>query len=471
MGVVVWRATQRAIGQRRLLGVCGNDLPDGAGAIGQSAALGGEDVDFAVGIFTEGEDVHAEFVVRVGGHGKAAERPVARGVIGGSGRQKEMAIGHRELTAPVAEDVFAGEMGQGAASVDIATGDTDSVSRLGFGECVEIVVFEDGLRESGAVGGSGDFGGVDVGGVLGIEGVAAFALVPAVVTAFADDIDLFESALADIGGEELAGATAVEGNAPGVADTPGVDFGACGGFADQGIVGGDAVGAFGGGLVDVDAEDFAEEGGEVLSVAGGAAVEALVVGIAAIADGDVEEAIGAEGDAAAVMIEVGLIDLEEEAFGGWVDVAEVGGDDELADVAGVVPIRGAGGAAESAVVREDAAVFGEAGVEGESEEPTFIETLVQSGEPGADVKEGVWATGSIGLDDMNEADLVTDEESFGVEGKEVERGDEAVGDFAEGLAAFLGGRTPGGEEGEGEWQEAAWTENPGLGQGRHGEGG
>jgi spermidine/putrescine transport system substrate-binding protein len=357
------------------------------------------------------------------------------------------------LAAPVGEYVAALEMGEGLAAVDEAAGDTDAEGVGVLGEAVEVLVFEDGVEEGLAVGGLHGAFGAGFHGVRGVEGVPALALVPAVVAAAPDDVDLLVTSLADVGGDEWAGAGAVEGQAPGVADAPGVDFGTGAGFSDERVVGGDGVGLAVGAAVDVEAEDLAEERGEVLGVAGGGAVEALIVGVAAVADAEVEEAVGAEGEAAAVVVEVGLVDLEEEAFRGGVDAGVVGGGGELADVAGMIPVGGAGGAAVGAVVDVETAVFGEFRVEGEAEESAFVEALVEFRQLGAEIEEGVGAAGAAGFEDVDEADLVDDQEALRVEGGDGEGGDEAVGDFLEGLGGVLGGGAGGGgERGGGGWR-------------------
>ena len=69
--------------------------------------------------------------------------------------------------------------------------------------------------------------------------------------------------------------------------------------------------------VDIDAEDLAVELAQILGI-----VE-WVAGRAAVTDRDVEHAVGAEGDRAAVMVEVGIRDLEQDPRGGWIGLVGI----------------------------------------------------------------------------------------------------------------------------------------------------
>jgi hypothetical protein len=132
---------------------------------------------------------------------------------------------------------------------------------------------------------------------------------------------------------------AIEGNAPGIAQAPGVDFGTA--FAAlQRVIRGRGGGA---GFGDVEAQDFAEEIVYVLAVAAGAVaggIEFLVgfvaiVGIAAVAERGVEMAVASEGDATAVVVELGFVDLEEDFF--RISFGAAGFGFEFGEGPGVVP--------------------------------------------------------------------------------------------------------------------------------------
>ena len=111
------------------------------------------------------------------------------------------------------------------------------------------------------------------------------AEVPAVVAALGDQVDLLVQVLADVGGPELAG-LAVERHAPDVAQAIGPDLGTGVRPADERIVlrNGVVLAAFA--VVDVDAENLAEQRPEIL------AVVVRVVAGAAVAVRDVEEPSG-----------------------------------------------------------------------------------------------------------------------------------------------------------------------------------
>ena len=224
----------------------------------------------------------------------------------------------------IAIDIDAFEGGGLFAVVDVAADDAEAdavVGVHGLGLEVGFVrVFDDGFDVFGAFG-------------AGLEVVGAFADVPAVVAAFGDQVDFFPEVLPDITAPEGAG-LGIKAVPPGIAEAIGEDFaaGAAGahvGFGDERVVSGDGVGEFvlafavtgGGAGIDVEAEDFAEQGGGILAATEG------IIGEAAIAEAEVEVAIGAEGELAAFVIAKGLGDLEEDAFAGKVGLVGIGGGD------------------------------------------------------------------------------------------------------------------------------------------------
>jgi hypothetical protein len=76
----------------------------------------------------------------------------------------------------------------------------------------------------------------------------------------------------------------------------------------------DRVAAAGGGPVDVDAQDLAEQAGAVLRVA------VRVAGAAAVADREVQVAVGSEGELAAVVVgELAVADVHHHRLGGGRD--------------------------------------------------------------------------------------------------------------------------------------------------------
>ena len=260
-------------------------------------------VDFAVGRFAKGYVAEALQVVVAGG-GPAAQ------AIGDDVPEVAGAV--------VGEDVMAVHVGILAAAVDVAAA---------YRAAIGMAVFIDG---EGVVG--------DGAAAAGVVGVVAFVAAPAVVDAAGRPgrlkIDLFPGVLPHVGNPEVAG-EAVEASAPGVAHAHGPDFVAGGGAAAHvGVVVGNGVAAAAqahavwrdaGAAVDVDAADFAQEGGEGLGVV------LRVAAAAAITQGDVEVAVGAKMDVAGVVVGVGLVDGEENAFAGGVGDVGVAGDAEARD--------------------------------------------------------------------------------------------------------------------------------------------
>lgn len=217
-------------------------------------------------------------------------------------------------------DVVADEVGEALAAIDVAAGDGLAVGVVmvfpdGVDEVLAIASVRLVLQVGGAAGTSfgGDFG-------LGlVELVEAFANAPAVVAAFFDDVDFFPEILADVGGpEELC--YGIEGHAPDVAEAEGVDFSSCVGAASEGVVLRNGVGEPGVFVIDVDAEKLAEDGAEFLTVA------LRIVGRAAVAEADIEVAVGTEGEVAAFVVPEGMRENEEDFFGFGVGLIGVFGD-------------------------------------------------------------------------------------------------------------------------------------------------
>lgn len=387
---------------------------------GKGVGAVGEDVEFTVFVFAEGEDEAFEFAADLQAFG-------GPGFAFGAGGDQEDALGEDEGFGPVAEDVFAGEIGDGFAAVDIAAGDGDAVGVGVVFVGAEIFVFESGVAEGFAGGVRGGAGFRSLARIFLVEGVEAFAGGPAVVGAFGDDVNFFPNVLADVGDEKFALAGAVEGEAPGVAEAVGPDFGA-GLVFFEGVVFGDGVFAGGG---DVEAENFSEEGVQVLAVAADAVAAAEVVAVAAVADTEVKHIVGAEGDGAAVVVEVRLVDVEEDFLGGFVKLAV--GDFEFGEAEHAVPIGGAAGAEGRGVNGEEASVLREVRVKGEAEEAAFVEgAIVEFGEAWAEV-EPLFGGAAVFRNGIDDADLIADEDAVcAAERDEARGGDEAFGEGLKG---------------------------------------
>ena len=427
-------------------GEAGAALALNEAAEGSVGEAGDEDIAVA-GIGAEGDGV-----------GEAGEAGEGGGVGSVVGEGPEVAAD------VVGEEVVALEGGDAVAAVNDASG--DGAALVGAGA---VGVVEDGVDPVGETGGWGtdDGGGGD----------GAFSPFPTVVSAGDDEVDFFAGALADVGGVEVA-LERVEGDAPGVAEANGVDFGADvggvdgsaveGGGADEGVVGGDGVvgggavdgGGGGGGeaagaLVDVDAED----GGEEAAVDALSVVE-VVVALAFVAGGEVEVAVGSEVEVATVVV-VGAVELgDEDLFGVGVDevgVREGGLEAGEADVEAVAE----GGGGGDGVVDVKEAVGGVAGVEVEAEESTFA-SLVHNG---GDVEEG----GEVGVgevgDDADASGAFGDEEAVGFSGRgaDAHGGVEVEGEgvFEDEGSEGFGGR--GGGEVDGEVGDAAGEADLGAG--------
>src|SRR5437660_6165108 len=143
------------------------------------------------------------------------------------------------------------------------------------------------------------------------EGMRAFHDGPAVVAASFDLVDHLPQILADFAAPEVAG-LAIEAVAPKLPQAVSVNLGASTFGFDEGIVLRNAVRLAGWRIIDIDAQQLGEDAGKVL-----ADIE-FVGDAGAISRHEVEIAVGAEADAAAVVAAVGPFedDLLRGAIGG-----------------------------------------------------------------------------------------------------------------------------------------------------------
>ena len=184
---------------------------------------------------------------------------------------------------------------------------------------------------------------------------------------------------------------AIEREAPRVAQAVGVDLGQRAGAVDERVARGrgEGLAAVGPRL---DAQDLAQRRAQVLRVAARAV---LVVAATAVAGADVEEAVGAEGELAAVVVALRIVVDEDGAGAGGVGevVALAMELDEvlLGVLAGVVDVEQPG----ARVVRR----------EREAEQPL----LATGRDPVADVEEGRRELAS-GADDVDPPALADDED-------------------------------------------------------------
>jgi hypothetical protein len=278
-----------------------------------------------------------------------------------------------------------------------------------------------------------------------VEGVSPLPAVPAVVLAAGAggrlQVDLLPARLPDVGDPQVA-AQAVEGEAPGVAQPVGPDLAAGAGDADERVARGNGVGEPRAAAVDVDAQDLAEQGVERLPVL------LRVAAAAAVARGDVEEAVRPERDLAAVVVGERLVVGEEDLLRGGVGDIRVGRHPVAGDHRLELAADGAG------VVDEEFAVAGVVGMEGEPEEAA----LAAAGDRGREVEERL-GEHLRAVEDQDLAGLLDDEQpSRAVAGMgQGDRQHQPGGALDGGQRQALGGEGKGGrhgcEEGGGEGGE------------------
>ena len=149
-----------------------------------------------------------------------------------------------------------------------------------------------------------------IGRVVWVEAMKALADHPAVVAALFDNVDLLEQVLSDVA-EEQPSVLAIEREAIRVAEAVRIDL-VLAGRADERVVRRDRVRRA---AVHVDAQDRAKQREDVLAVADRPVrrrvVRQAVVRPAAVPQGDVQEPVGTESDAAAVVVELRLVHREQ----------------------------------------------------------------------------------------------------------------------------------------------------------------
>ena len=239
----------------------------------------------------------------------------------------------------VGVEVAALELRHAAAAVDEAAGDRGADG---------VVVFEDRIDQI-----------LTRSGAPGPEGMPPLAEVPAVVATAGDDVDLLVRALAHVGRPEQA-RRPVERHPPHVPQAVGPDLSAGARHPHERIVGWNRVGQARVPAVDVDPQDGAEQRAEILGVA------IRIVAGAAVAERDIEFAVGPEGEGAAVVVPERLRHHEQFLLRRRVDAAPVAGRPQPGDDRGarVVPLRG--------VIDEALAGVGEPRMEGQAEQPLLV---------------------------------------------------------------------------------------------------
>src|SRR6185436_4137649 len=103
-------------------------------------------------------------------------------------------------------------------------------------------------------------------------------------------------------------AATVERNPPGVPDAIGKNFRPALFPVSERIVARDSIRSS---LVHIDPKNLSEQYRRVLSVALGRMALALVVGVATVADRDIEMTLGPEGNRPSVVVEIRLVDFQQ----------------------------------------------------------------------------------------------------------------------------------------------------------------
>ena len=252
---------------------------------------------------------------------------------------------------------------------------------------------------------------------FGVVEAAHHALdaAPAHVLPLANQLDGFVAVLLHVAAIQFDRAAAhVERAAPRVAYTISPDFRVGVAAANEGVVARDAVGFAVAAGVDVDTQDLAQVGAQILPVASCHVVaDAPVVGVTTVAQRNVQLAVRAKTDPVAVVVELrprvrhdaprrtrvgGVLVLGRDRV--FLDHIAVVVQQHLPQVGLEVERRAVGDV--------ELAVFLELRVEGDAQQSAFVEVVKQRLEFGADVEEGAGLELAV-FQDLDAAVLFDDE--------------------------------------------------------------
>ncbi len=239
--------------------------------------------------------------------------------------------------------------------------------------------------------------------VLPLEALPAEVGAAAGACARRNEVDLLPGVLPNVGDGEVA-RRPIEREAPGIAQAVRPDLRPCTGLPDEGVRRRNRVGPAARAKPRIDAQELSEQDVQVLRV------RRRIVGAAAVAGADVQVAVRPELELAAVVVVLGVRDLENDTLRRLGDVGVRGspvlGDDQVTEpslsghrVGGVVDVE----ASARRVVRS----------EGHREQAALI---IAGPHRAADVEERRREL-AAGLDDHDAAALLDDEDPLAVSGR------------------------------------------------------
>ena len=199
-------------------------------------------------------------------------------------------------------------------------------------------------------------------------------------------------------------ASAVKRNPPCIAHAVGKDFGPAFFPVGERIVRRNRIGVS---LVHVDAQNFSQQDSCVLAISLRRMAAPFIVGIAAVAHGDIKKSVRADGEAARVVVEIRLVDLEQHPFRGRVHPgAVILQHFEFGHAHRIVPVNRPPFSQRRAVSQVSLPVFLEIPVQREAEQTAFIEALVELRQPAAHIKKRLLRFGAVPGQHGNDAHLV-----------------------------------------------------------------
>ena len=285
-----------------------------------------EQVDFSSLILTNAFQVLSQ-IIRIGFELQLFIGPGPR-----SGHLRRIDLRIRlAILGEAAEDIAPLQVRQAITSIDIPTDNGYGyATSFGIG-CIDQL---DDWIDEGLVGGvhgrtAGAFRKI----VVRAEAMGAFFYIPAVVAAFGDVVYLFIQGLARIACYQLVVPAHIKGEAIGVPEAIGIYL-RPDGCSYKGVIGGDRVSSA---IVDVYAQDISQQIGiEILAIAAG--IDGIPVGdmsranvvlITAVADGNIQEAVRAKFDGAAVVVGLWMVFFQDDPFRAHIGLAAIRGDLEF----------------------------------------------------------------------------------------------------------------------------------------------
>src|SRR5688572_1032719 len=282
-----------------------------------------------------------------------------------------------------------------------------------------MIVFGDGIDEIGwdSCDGGRRANKTVHSGTTRVEVKCAFLDRPTVITALKHAIQFLYFALPNVAYVNLA-RQFIDAPTVGIAETVGVNLIEPGCSYERIIQRHSVLAVRCGPAVHIDADQLSENIVQVLAIALWRVAEAFVIPVPAVAQSQVEEAVGAKMHHAAVVIELGLVDAENFAITGWINAVHVRGiylpfgENSLMIHRLTAAIDREGGDARDGIrsVCVEEAIRAKTGMESETEQAAFVISRLQSYHPTAHIQKRNLQARAVG-NYINQTNLIKNKQS------------------------------------------------------------